>query len=220
MGFIMDGLDAEAYDRKYSDGTLVKRIARYFRSQAKQMAAISGAIVLASLVNTSLPIFISSGLDNLRNNSSTGSLLRLTAGIVVLGVLGWVFNAIRQWMSAAAIGNVTLQLRKDAFDAVVNRDLSFYDTYASGKVVSRVTSDTQAFSQVVALVTDLASQILLVFLLIGYLFTVNVQLTIITLVLAPFIVATALAFRKIARDTVTKSRRINAVVSSPYSGDH
>ncbi len=31
MGFIMDGLDAEAYDRKYTDRDLVRRIARYFR---------------------------------------------------------------------------------------------------------------------------------------------------------------------------------------------
>ena len=214
MGFIMDGLDAEAYDRKYSDSTLVKRIVGYFKPERKRMALISAVIVLASLVNTGLPIFISSGLDNLQKDTSTSSLLLLTAGIVVLGVLGWLFNAVRQWFSAAAIGNVTLQLREDAFDAVVKRDLSFYDTYSSGKVVSRVTSDTQAFSQVVALVTDLASQILLVILLIGYLFLVNVQLTLITLALAPFIVATALAFRKIARETVTQSRRINAVVSS------
>ena len=32
MGFIMDGLDAEDYDRNYSDGELVKRILGYFRA--------------------------------------------------------------------------------------------------------------------------------------------------------------------------------------------
>lgn len=214
MGFIMDGLDAEAYDRKYSDRTLVKRIVSYFRPQAKRMVAVSVAIVLTSLVNTGLPIFISDGLDRLQTDTTTNTLLVITAGIVALGALGWVFNAIRQWLSAAAIGNVTLKLREDAFDAVLNRDLSFYDSFPSGKVVSRVTSDTQAFSQVVTLATDLMSQILLVILLIGYLFTVNVQLTLITLTLSPFIVATALAFRKIARETVTRSRRVNAIVSS------
>ncbi len=31
MGFIMDGLDAEAYDREYSDRQLLKRIIGYFR---------------------------------------------------------------------------------------------------------------------------------------------------------------------------------------------
>lgn len=214
MGFIMDGLDAEAYDRKYGDGVLVKRIISYFRPQARRMLAVSVAIILTSLVNTALPIFISDGLDRLQTDTTANVLLTLTVGVTLLGVLGWVFNAVRQWLSAAAIGNVTLKLREDAFDAVVKRDLSFYDTYPSGKIVSRVTSDTQAFSQVVALATDLLSQLLLVVLLIGYLFTVNVQLTLLTLGLSPFIVITALAFRKIARETVTRSRRVNAIVSA------
>ena len=60
------------------DSTLVKRIITYFRPQAKRMAIISAVIVLTSLVNTGLPIFISSGLDNLKNDSSTGTLLKLT----------------------------------------------------------------------------------------------------------------------------------------------
>jgi ATP-binding cassette, subfamily B, bacterial len=214
MGFIMDGLEGEAYDRKYDDRTLVKRIVGYFRPQARRMLAVSAAIVLTSLVNTGLPIFISDGLDRLQTDTTGRTLIILTVGLVILGILGWIFNAIRQWLSAAAIGNVTLKLREDAFDAVLKRDLSFYDSYPSGKIVSRVTSDTQAFSQVVALATDLMSQILLVILLIGYLFIVNVQLTLIVLALSPFIIATALAFRKIARETVTNSRRVNAVVSS------
>jgi len=214
MGFIMDGLDAEAYDRKYGDRVLVKRIIGYFRPQAKRMLAVSAAIVLTSAVNTGLPIFISDGLDRLQTDTTTATLIGLTVGIVIIGILGWVFNAVRQWLSAAAISNVTLKLREDAFDAVLKRDLSFYDSIPSGKIVSRVTSDTQAFSQVVALATDLMSQILLVVLLIGYLFVVNVQLTLVMLSLSPFIIITALAFRKIARDTVTNSRRMNAIVSS------
>jgi ATP-binding cassette subfamily B protein len=214
MGFIMDGLDAEAYDRQYSDRVLVSRILKYFRPQAKKIGIISVAIVANSLVTTALPIVISQGLDDLQKNPTQALLARITIILVVLGVAGWLFNAVRQWLSAAAIGDVTLKLREDAFDAVLQRDLSFYDQFASGKIVSRVTSDTQALSQVVSLTTDLLSQLLLIVLLIGYLFSVNVQLTLITLALAPFIVATALAFRKIARNTITQSRRINAVVSS------
>src|SRR5690606_36473947 len=106
-----------------------------------------------------------------------------------------------------------LKLREDTFDAVLKRDLSFYDTIPSGKIVSRVTSDTQAFSAVVNLTSELMSQLLLLFLLLGYLFFVNVQLTLLTLALAPFVVAVALGFRKIARDTVTHSRRVNAEVN-------
>ncbi|MBZ0276967.1 MAG: ABC transporter ATP-binding protein, partial [Anaerolineae bacterium] len=154
MGFIMDGLDAEDYDRQYSDRMLVRRILGYFRPQLPRMIAVAVAIILNSALNTGLPIVISKGLDQLQVDASSSTMLNLLAIITFLGIAGWVFNAIRQWMSAAAVGNVTLKLREDAFDAVVKRDLSFYDSIPSGKIVSRVTSDTQAFSSVVQLTSE------------------------------------------------------------------
>ncbi len=214
MGFIMDGLDAEAYDRQYSDGDLVRRIIGYFKPEGARLVLVVVAIVLTSLVNTGLPIVISDGLDALTTAPQPEVMLRLMLMVTLLGVLGWTFNAIRRWNSAVAVGNVTLHLREDAFDAVMKRDLSFYDQFPSGKIVSRVTSDTNQFSQTVGLVTDLMSQFLLCIFLILYLFSVNSTLAWITMALAPFIVFTALAFRRIARWTITQSRRINAEVSS------
>ena len=58
-------------------------------------------------------------------------------------------------------------MREDAFAATVRHDLSFFDEHPSGKIVSRVTSDTQDFSNVVDLVIDLVSQVLLVVILVG-----------------------------------------------------
>lgn len=213
MGFIMDGLDAEEYDRSYSDGELVRRIMAYFKSQAVRMGIVAVAILVASALNTAIPIYISNSLDELTGDIGTNKLIGIAIGLIVLGALGYVFNAIRQWVSAETVGNVTLKLREDTFDAVLKRDLSFYDSIPSGKIVSRVTSDTQAFSAVVNLTSELMSQLLLVFLLLGYLFFVDVQLTLLTLLLAPFIVVVALGFRKIARQTVTQSRRVNAEVN-------
>ncbi|HML22332.1 MAG TPA: ABC transporter ATP-binding protein [Aggregatilinea sp.] len=214
MGFIMDGLDAEAYDRSYSDGVLVKRIVSYFRPEATRMSVAAVMIVLTSLFDALLPIYISRSIDEIQRDSSTETLLRIGAVITALAALGWGFNAMRRWLASVAVGNVVLNMRADAFDAVLKRDLSFYDSYPSGKIVSRVTSDTQAFTQVVTLTMELLSQILLIVVLIGYLFTVDTTLTLITVLLAPPIVAIALGFRRLARMTVTQSRRILAEVSS------
>ncbi|MCD4687214.1 MAG: ABC transporter ATP-binding protein/permease, partial [Anaerolineae bacterium] len=214
MGFIMDGLDAEEYDRTYNDQELVKRILSYFTPQARRMIAVAAMILITSLTNTGLPIYVSSSIDRLDDNPTSGTLITMAVIIMAIGSLGWLFNAIRRSLSAAAIGNVVLHMREDAFDAVLARDLSFYDAIPSGKVVSRVTSDTQAFSQVVNLVMELLSQVLLVVILVGYLFSVDVQLTLILLVLAPFIVLISLLFRKVARQTVTQSRRVLAEVTS------
>jgi ATP-binding cassette subfamily B protein len=213
MGFLMDGLDAESYDRSYSDRFLTQRIIGYFRPHFGRMALVAGAIVLNSLMDTALPIVISSGIDRLQTEGES-VILPMALIVTALGCTSWVFNFVRRAYSARVVGDVVLKVREDAFDAVLNRDLSFYDSFASGKIVSRVTSDTQSFSNVVTLTLDLMSQLLLVVLLIGYLFTVDVRLTLITLALAPFIIGTALAFRKIARTTVTNSRRVRAVVSA------
>lgn len=214
MGFIMDGLDAEAYDRTYSDRDLVRRILGYFRPQIGRMLAVAAALFGSSLANLAIPVYISYSLDQLQLDPSLQRLILFSVVLIVLSSAAWVTNAVRGWFSAEAVGNVVLKLREDAFDAVLKRDLSFYDQFPSGKIVSRVTSDTQAFSQVVTLTMDLMSRIVLVFLLVGYLFTVNVRLTLILLALAPFIVAAALAFRRIARDAITQQRRVAAEVSS------
>lgn len=213
MGFLMDGLDSEAYDRTYSDRQLVKRILGYFRPQARKMLVVALAILFTALLDTALPIFISFSIDTLGTNTTTTRFILLALGLTVIAGISWLFNAMRQQLSSQAVGDVVLKLRDDAFDAVLQRDLSFYDTFQSGKIVSRVTSDTQAFSQVMALTMELISRILLVVLLVGYLMTISVALTLILLALSPLIVLTALGFRTLARHTITLSRRMSATVS-------
>lgn len=214
MGFLMDGLDPEAYDRTYTDRQLLERILGYFRPQARKMLLVAVTVVLTSLVDTGVPIVISRGLDRLQQEPATGSLAPIALAIMLMGAASWGLNMLRQSRSSEAVGDVVLKLREDAFDAVLRRDLSFYDAFPSGKIVSRVNSDTQAFSQVITLTMDLLSRLLLIVLLLGYLFYVSARLTLILLVLAPFIVAAALAFRALARRTITESRRISASVSS------
>jgi len=128
MGFIMDGLDAEEYDRTYSDRELVRRILSYFRPELSRMLAVAFMVVLTSLVQTALPIFVSYALDQLVQDISTQRVLGIGGVVTLLGVLSWAFNAVRRWLATEAIGNVVLKLREDAFDAVLRRDLSFYDT--------------------------------------------------------------------------------------------
>ncbi|HTV24816.1 MAG TPA: ABC transporter ATP-binding protein [Polyangiaceae bacterium] len=212
MGFVMDGLDAEAYDKTYRDSDLVRRVLGYFRPQAKRMLVISGAVLVNSVSDTALPIYVSRTLDALVRGEAN---LPLAAGVIVaLGALGWALNYVRRSLTSRAVGDVVLALRRDAFDAVLARDLSFYDQFASGKIVSRVNSDTQAFSDVVVLAVDLLSQLLLVLLLVAYLFWIDSGLTWLLLGFAPLIWVAALAFRRLARESVREARRAGANVSA------
>ena len=222
MGFIMDGLDAEAYDRQYSDRALLARILRYFRPLRGLMLFVAGMILLGSITDTVLPVLISRGIDSLGAARSFSKVSGLVGIILVSGVLSWTANFFRQRNTARAVGDVVLSLRRDAFDAVMARDMSFYDEYPSGKIVSRVTSDTEDFATVVTLVLNLMSQLLLVVLIVLVLLKINVELALIALTIAPVIVGVALAFRRIARKTTRHARRalatVNATVQETISG--
>jgi ABC-type multidrug transport system fused ATPase/permease subunit len=214
MGFVLSGLDAEEYDRAYSDATLVRRIIAYFRPHARAMLIVSTMVLLSSLSQTVLPIVIARGIDLLDSNPSTATIVLLASGAVLLGALGWVFNYVRQIFGARTVGNVVLKLRQDAFTAVTERDLSFYDQYLGGKIVSRVTSDTQDFSNVVTLTIDLASQLVLVVIISIVLFVIEPGLALLTLAIAPVIMLAALAFRRMARWTSQRARRMTAEVNA------
>ena len=169
MGFLMDGLDAEAYDRSYSDRELLARILSYFRPYGLLMVFVAVMIVLNSIMDAVLPILIAQGIDALGSAMSLQTASWLLGAILLSGALSWVFNFFRRWYTARAVGDVVLNLRKEAFEAVMARDMSFYDEFSSGKIVSRVTSDTQDFANVVTLALNLMSQILLVFIVVGVL---------------------------------------------------
>lgn len=222
MGFIMDGLDAEDYDRTYSDRELVRRVGRYFKPALAGMGLVALTIVLASVMQAAFPVLISWGLDQIEGPQAGSTITILVGSILVTGMLAWFFNYIRQAMTARIVGDVVITLRRDAFAAVMRRDMSFYDETPSGKVVSRITSDTDDFATVVTLVMNLLSQVLLLVFVTALLFQRDVGLALLTLAITPVIVAMALGFRKIARDTTRKAQRslsrVNANVQEMMGG--
>ncbi len=216
MGFILDGLETEAYDRSYRDRDLLRRILSYFRPHVGGIAVVAVAISLSSLAGTAGPILIGRGIDVLRTETGASAvvMLLLALGVLLLGAAGWGFNFIQQWFAARVVGDVVLQLREDVFAATMRHDLSFFEAYPSGKIVSRVTSDTQDFSDVVSLVTSLLSQVLLVATLSIWLVSINGWLTFLLLAMTPLAVGLALSFRKIARQVTQRARRVTAKINA------
>jgi len=214
MPFILDGLDSEDYDRSYSDRDLLRRIIGYFRPYRSQITLTSLMLTLNSAAGTAGPILISKALDLVQRDSSLRALLLLSLGVLMLGVFAWGFNFIRQVFAARVVGNVVLQLRKDVFNSVVRNDLSFFDEHSSGKIVSRVTSDTQDFSDVATLILDVISQLLLVTILTGWLMAINIRLTLLILAMSPVAFIIALRFRKIARKVTRNAKRVTAMINA------
>ncbi|HMO57388.1 MAG TPA: ABC transporter ATP-binding protein [Roseiflexaceae bacterium] len=216
------GLGAEAYDRVYSDTQLIKRSAVYFRPHMRAVLTVAFVVVLISFVATGTPFIIARGIDMLVGSRELQILLGLAALVTALGILNWIFNLVRVELSARAVGDVVLALRDDAFRALMRHDMSFYDKYAAGRIVSRVTSDTQDFATVITLTVDLLSQMVLLLVITVVLLTINLQLALITLTVGPVVVLVAMGFRRIARRVMQQAQRaqanLNATIHETISG--
>lgn len=214
---ITGGLEAEAYDRSYGDFELLRRIVVYFRPQAGRVVLVATMVSLVSLAATITPVIISRSIDRVAGNAPLQLLLAAAGMVTVLGMLGWGFNFVQQRFSARAVAAVVLALREDAFAAVMRRDLSFYDRHDSGRVVSRVTSDTQDFATTVTLTIDLLSQLVLVLVISGVMLSQNVRLALITFTMGPIVVFVAMTFRRLARRAMQQAQRAQATVNATIS---
>ncbi|MEE8121749.1 MAG: ABC transporter ATP-binding protein, partial [Anaerolineales bacterium] len=221
MGFF-SGLNAEAYDRSYRDRDLAVRMLGYFRAHNRRIAFAIIAILLIAASSAATPILISRSVDLIAEEGSTQLMLTFVAAMFALGVLIWGANWVRRRLISRAVADVMLELRRDAFIASAGHDLSFYDEFASGRVVSRITSDTQDFAQVVVLVTDLVTQLVQSFILIIFLIGIDLRLTIWLAAMMPVVFLIAIGFRKIARRVTRHGFRamanVNAAIKEAVTG--
>jgi len=221
MGFFY-GLDTEAYDRDYDDRELIGRIFSYFAPHRRRVLIIATFITAIAIAGAAQPFIVARGLDLLVASPSANVLASLVAAVLSIGVFNWIGNWVRRWLTARVIADVVSSLRDGAFQSSVRHDMSFFDEFQSGRIISRITSDTQEFSQVVMLVTDLLSQLMLVVILVVALFTVSWQLTLLLLVLSPLVVLMATAFRRIARYVTRRGFRalaeVNAAIQEAVTG--
>lgn len=216
------GLDTERYDRQYSDRQLLGRMADYFKPHKKRLIVVSVLLFIIAAGSAITPVVVSRGVDALDAGFSSQMMIWLVLIVFIGGLAAWAANWLRRRLTVRMIADIVMSLRTDAFSAAAEHDLSFYDEFQSGKVVSRITSDTQDFGNVVVLVTDLVSQFIQVFLLGSVLLTLDWRLTLMLGVLLPLFFLVALGFRRIARTVTREGMRamanVNAAIKETVSG--
>ncbi len=221
MGFF-SRLDTERYDRQYADRELIRRMAGYFRPHRVSLVWVVVLILIISFAGAVQPWVVSKGVDILQQELNTSNMIMLGGAVLLVGVTVWVANWLRRRLTTRIIANIVLNLRVEAFQASVEHDLSFYDEYSSGRIVSRITSDTQEYGQVVLLITDLISQFLQAIILCIVLIRIDWQLSLYLFGILPFILIIALSFRRLARKVTRRGMRamanVNAVIKETVSG--
>jgi ATP-binding cassette subfamily B protein len=207
------GLASDKYDRQYEDSYLIKRLASYFVSHKRRVQAIIVLLMVFAVIGSISPVIIASGIQALQDKNGSNLLMLIIGGLLVIALLNYGIYFLRRRLTSRVVADVISQLRKDAFNAAVERDLAFYDDNKSGKIVSRVTSDTQELSQVIVICTDLFEQLMEFLIIFVVLITREWRLTLLLLAMMPIVFGMTLLFRKFARTATRQGSRAMAAVN-------
>ncbi len=221
MGFYAS-LNTEKYDRQYSDRQLVRRILSHFAPQKGRMTVVVLVTVLMAVIGAVQPILVSRGVDLLAGKPAVSLVLLLTGAVFLAGALSWGLNWIRRALTVRAVNDVVLDLRTRAFRAAAEHDLSFYDQFSSGRIASRINSDTNDLAQLVVIVSDVGAQLFQAILLGVVIVRTEWRLALILFACLPIVFGTALGFRQMARRVTKRGMQamadVNAAIKETISG--
>ncbi|KOP67724.1 multidrug ABC transporter permease [Bacillus sp. FJAT-18019] len=126
------------------------------------------------------------------------------------------------WLQSAA-NRVIQKLRTDVYAHIQRLPVNFFDNLPAGKVVSRVTNDTEAVKDLfVAVLSNFSSGAVYITGVYVALFLLDVRLGLISLFVIPMLIVWTILYRKFATkyNTVIRSRlsEINAIINESIQG--
>ena len=178
--------------------------------------------VLKNYVREGAQKLTSNDLKVLRQNDFNGIL---KAGILFLLLLfsGFFLNLADTWLLQKMGQQIVYKLREETFTHIHSLSLSFFNTTPVGKLVTRVSNDTEAVNELFS--TILVKLFKNVVKIIGYaavMLSINVKMAGISFLLLPLVAILTFVFRHLSRKayqiTRNKITELNTFLSEHISG--
>ena len=215
--------EAIGFDRNMKDGEIVKRLLKYLKPYWSRFVFI-GVIMLASIAYDIVsPLIVGYIEETVKSDFPLSRLyvaVAVYAGMLLLSLACTYVQAIVLQKTGQQILS---RMRLDLFTHIESLSHEQLNQIPVGKLVTRVTNDTNAISMMFTNI--LVNLIKNCFVIIGVLiamFCLNYELTLMVLCFVPFIVLFTIIFRKFSRKAYRRVKDgttdINTYLSENLSG--
>ncbi len=217
-GFEEEELEAKAYDSRLMN-RLMKFAAKYW-----YLFLVALVLLFASTAaDLARPYLMGISIDEFIKKGDIDSLNKMGLYFLLLVIVTFVFNLLQIYVLSYAGQSIIYNIRQKLFSHMQKLPLSFFDKNPIGRLVTRVTNDTETLNDMytnvlVTLIKDfaiLAGTIVIMFRL-------NMKMTLISLSVMPLVVILTILFRvrirKVYRNVRTALAKINSAISENISG--
>ncbi len=220
---IKDKKQAIGFDRNMSDGEITKRLIVYAKPYYKRFIFVGVLALISVAYDIVSPIVIGSIEEMIARDFELSSLywsVALYASILIVSLLcGYLQAVILQKTGQAIIS----KLREDLFIHIENLSHEQLNEISVGKLVTRVTNDTNAISMMFTnLVVNLVKNCMKILGILVAMLAINYMLTLMVLCFVPFVVLFTFIFTKFSRKAYRRVKdgttAINTFLSENLSG--
>lgn len=201
--FINEQVVRSEGERSYQDGTLTIK----YRNESTQYPAVK-------LDTTELFAFYEPELPG---------IYKLVQLFLIALVVSMITVFARTYWLQSAANRVIQKLRTDVYAHIQRLPVHFFDNLPAGKVVSRVTNDTEAVKDLfVAVLSNFSSGMVYITGVYVALFLLDLKLGLISLFIIPMLIIWTVLYRKFATkyNVIIRSRlsEINAIINESIQG--
>lgn len=167
---------------------VIKRVLKYI-GKYKFSFIISLVLTLFSTVCTLyIPVLAGDAIDMIvgKGNVNFAGLTKILILILVAIIIGGISQYFTNTLNNRMANNTVKDMRTDAFNNLQYVPVSYIDSRNTGDIVSRVTADAEQFSDGLILgFQNLFSGVITILGTLFFMFTINIWLALIVLVLTP-----------------------------------
>ena len=162
------------------------RLARYVPGRGRRLAVLGVTASLAAAAPVAGWKLVQVAIDDGIRAGDERFLLYVVLAYILVNALAWVFDTYT-WRGLATVGQgIVLDVRRDLFDHLTSLSLRYFSQQRAGWIIARLTSDTDALSDVLSqgMATLVANVLTLVAATIG-LFILDWRLGLVAFVILP-----------------------------------
>ena len=215
--------EAIGFDRNIKDTEIMRRLAKYVKPYIPHFILALVITMLSITYDVFIPVIIGRIEEMIKMSFEMSSLYKMIV-IYILIVVECLLASFFQRILLQKIGQKIISaIRLDVFDHIESLSHESLSEIPVGKLVTRVTNDTNSLSMLFTnILVNLVKNALIIIGIIVAMLTVNVELTLMILCFVPFIAFFTVVFRKFSRKAYRRVKDattdINTYLSEHLSG--
>ena len=220
---VKDKKGSMGFERNMADGEIVRRLVQYAKPYGGKFIIVGFLVFFSISYDIASPLIVGYIEELVVGDFTLDHLfasVAVYAGVLVFSMLSTYFQAvILQKVGQRIISD----LREDLFTHIESLAHEQLNEIPVGKLVTRVTNDTNAISMMFTnLLVNLTKNAFVILGILVAMFCLNYELTLMVLCFVPFIVIFTVIFRKFSRRAYRKVKDattdINTYLSENLSG--